>query len=83
MTLDEQLEVFEEVFGERGRGCGQNTVINYRYNLFNLFLKWWGDKDLSELTDDDIDDYILTCKICQPLITPLLTIETSRPFVPF
>ena len=22
-------------------------------------MKWWGDKDLSELTDDDIDDYIL------------------------
>jgi integrase/recombinase XerD len=57
VTLDEQLEKYLKKCLARG-GCNQNTVINYRYSLLT-FLKWWGDKDLSELTDDDIDDYIL------------------------
>lgn len=59
MTLDEQLEKYLKKCLARG-GCSPNTVRVYRINV-STFLKWWNFKgydDLTELTDDDIDDYI-------------------------
>jgi integrase/recombinase XerD len=60
VTPDEQLEKYLKKCLARG-GCGQKTVTNYRFNLLT-FLQWWeneGHTDLLELTDEDIDDYIL------------------------
>lgn len=55
MTPAEQLERYLKKCAARG-GCGEKTIQNYRINL-STFLKWW-ENDLSELTEDDIDDYI-------------------------
>src|SRR5690606_1669644 len=52
---DEQLERYLKKCSARG-GCGERTIQNYRINLLT-FLNWWKDS-LSELTEDDIDDYI-------------------------
>mgnify|MGYP000846744756 FL=1 len=57
MTVDEQLERYLKKCAARG-GCGERTIQNYRINLLT-FLNWRNGSDLKQLTEDDIDDYII------------------------
>ena len=40
------------------RSLGEETIQNYRFNLLT-FQSWWGNRELKNIDDEDIDDYTL------------------------
>lgn len=54
--MQEQIEKYLKKC--TARGVSLRAISNYRTNL-STFQNWWNDKDLRDLTSDDIDEYII------------------------